>query len=217
MSIGEQTPLATRPVLCVQPNEEFHASLGRALSTHQLIFVPSALEAIRMLNKGAFDAYVIDYWLPDWGGVSLCRQIREADPHAPICFFTAADSPEQKKRALRAGAKAFFSAPGDAIALAAKLRTWLQYVDLSALRAKIDEEAAVQQELERRASLALARSDHARGLAEEALQRAAQVRARKAFLASGGTLAMFERWWPQTFGSVVANYRASSGISSPSI
>jgi CheY-like chemotaxis protein len=207
----QQTPLAMRRVLCVQPNEGFHAALRVALSKHRLVFVPNAVEALRLLNANSFDAYVLDYWLPDWSGASLCRQIRQTDPHAPVCFFTAAHSPEQKKRAIRAGAQAFFFAPNDAGTLAVKLRTWLQYVDLGALRAKLEEEAAVQHELERRAAVALARTEHARMLAQEALERAAQARARKAFIASGGTLATFERWWPQTFGSAVANHRATSG------
>jgi DNA-binding response OmpR family regulator len=209
--LSENTsPLAKRSVLCVQPNEDFHPALRLALSKYRLVMAPNALEAIRALNSGAFDAYVLDYWLPDWSGVSLCRQIRQTDPHAPICFFSSADSPEQKKRALRAGAQAFLSAPDGAAALTAKLRTWLEYADLSAMRAKIDEEEAVQQELQRRAAVAVSQSDHARQRARDAIERAAQIRARKAFIEKGGTQATFERWWPQTIASALANHQAST-------
>ena len=219
MLIDEQTPLARRSVLCVQPNEAYHAALRQALSNFRMVIVPSALEAIRAMNGGSFDSYVLDYWLPDWGGVNLCRQIRQSDPHAPIVFFTRAESAEQKRRAMRAGAQAYFAAPGSAGALHLKLCNLMQYADLSAMRAKLEEELAVQSELERRASLAITQTEHARERAAHALERAAQARARKAFVDAGGTLAMFDRWWAQAFCSAVANYRAaeqqSSGGSSP--
>jgi DNA-binding response OmpR family regulator len=209
MLIHDATPLVKRSVLCVQPNEDYHPALQLALSKFRMLIVPNALEAIRAVNGGSFDSYVLDYWLPDWGGVSLCRQIRQSDPHAPVVFFTAADSPEQKRRAMRAGAQGYIFAPDGAVALGNKLRTLLQHGDLRAMRAKLEEEQAVQAELERRAALAIEQTAHAQERAAEALQRIAQARARKAFLEAGGTLATFDRWWPQTFGSAVANHRAS--------
>lgn len=208
MLIDEQTPLARRSVLCVQPNEDYHAALERALSKFRMVIVPSALEAIRAMNAGSFDAYVLDYWLPDWGGVSLCRQILQSDPHAPVVFFTAADTPEQKTRAMRAGAQAYLPASDGVTALALKLRSLLQHVDMRAMRAKLEEEQAVQAELERRVALAITHTEHARERAAQALERAVQVRARRAFIEAGGTLATFDRWWPQTFGSALANHRA---------
>src|SRR5688572_2628423 len=92
-----------RSVLCVQPNAERHAQLQSALAKHRLVMTTCALDAVRQHNAHAFDAYVLDYWLPDWNGVALCRQIRRSEPHAPILFFTAADQDEQVKRAMRAG------------------------------------------------------------------------------------------------------------------
>ena len=211
MLMEEQSPLGRRSVLCVQPNADHQAALRLALARFELRLVPNALEAIRALNAGAFDAYVLDYWLPDWGGVSLCRQIRHGDPHAPVVFFTAADGAEQKKRALRAGAQAYLRAPDGASAVAAKLSTLLQYADMRAMRAKLDEEQAIRDELTRCAGLLETRARPARGHAAEAVERAVLARARKAFIEAGGTLAMFQRWWPQTFASALANDRAMRG------
>jgi CheY-like chemotaxis protein len=211
MLIDEQAPLAKRSILCVQPNEEYHPALRLALSRFRTVFAPNALEAIRVMNSEFFDAYVLDYWLPDWGGASLCRQIRMSDPHTPILFFTAAHSPEQKRRAMRAGAQGYVLAPDDASTLGSRLRSLMQYADLRAMRAKLEEEQAVQVELERRAALAVSLTQHARERAAQALERAACARARKAFVEAGGTLATFQRWWPQTFGSAVANHRVTHG------
>ena len=210
MRINDQTPLAKRSVLCVQPKEDFHPSIELALSKYRVVIVHNAMDAIRAMNDGHFDAYVLDYWLPDWNGPALCREIRQQDPHVPICFFTGAEGQDLKKRALRAGAQGFLSAPDEAWVLAEKLRNWLQYADLAALRAKIDEEHAIQHELERRATVAIAASEHARERAREAMERVVQLRARKAFIDAGGTLATFQRWWPQIRASAVANRPAEA-------
>jgi DNA-binding response OmpR family regulator len=206
----EQTPFAKRSVLCVQPAEDYHPALRLALSKHRIVIVPNALETMRAVNAGAFDAYVLDYWLPDWSGASLCRQMRLTDPHAPILFFTGADAPEQKKRALKAGADAYVLALDGASSLAAKLKNLLEQADLRAMRARIEEENAVHAELQRRAALAVSQTEHAKERAAVATERAAQARARKAFIESGGTLATFDRWWPLMLGSAVANHRVSS-------
>jgi CheY-like chemotaxis protein len=140
------------------------------------------------------------------------RQIRQSDPHAPICFFTSAASPEHKKRALRAGAQAYWSELDDASALGSKLRKLLEHADICALRAKPQLERAVRDVVERRAPAVARLSGHARECAARTLERAAQVRAREAFIEAGGTLATFDRWWAHAFGSMVANYLAGTGV-----
>jgi DNA-binding response OmpR family regulator len=209
MPLDEQTPVGKRSVLCVQPNADYHPALRLALSKYRTVLTLSALDAIRAFNAASFDAYVLDYWLPDWTGAGLCREIRKSDPHAPICFFTQAESSEQNKRGLRAGAQAYVSAPEGATALAAKLRTLLGDVDVRALQAKRELEQVVREEVERRAVLALDATEHARERVAKALERAAYTRGRTVFVDAGGTIATFERWWPQVFGSVLANHGAS--------
>jgi DNA-binding response OmpR family regulator len=74
--------LPERSVLCAQPaigNQQF---LLQALQGYRLVIVGNALDATRCHNHSVFDAYVLDYWLPDWSGTALCRDIRKNDPHA---------------------------------------------------------------------------------------------------------------------------------------
>jgi DNA-binding response OmpR family regulator len=172
------------------------------------VIVPSAFEALRAHNAGHFDAYVLDYWLPDWSGVGLCRQIRESEPNVPIVFFTAADRDEQKRRGLRAGANVFLHVTDGAAMLASRMRTLLQVSDTRSLQARVEEERVIQEELSRRAAVAMSASEHARERAALALERMTKVRASKAFVEAGGCLAMFERWWGQMYAGVGANTRA---------
>src|SRR5687767_5293988 len=91
---------AKRRILCVQPVREHHRPLQHYLAPHQLQIVQTGLDAVRAYNAGAFDAYILDYWLPDWSGLSLCRQVRKDDPHAPVVFFSSAEGEDQRKRAM---------------------------------------------------------------------------------------------------------------------
>lgn len=198
---------AKRRILCVSPVREHHPSLNLCLAEYRLHIVQTGLDAVRTYNAGAFDAYVLDYWLPDWSGLSLCRQIRKDDPFAPVAFFSSAEGLDQRKRAMRAGADAYLLASAGAQPLALEIGTLLRFADVRGLRARIEEELAIQDELRRRAALATERTEHAKALAAQALERAARARAQKAFMDSGGTLGNFGRWWPQVFTSVSANHR----------
>ncbi|HYH41774.1 MAG TPA: response regulator [Burkholderiales bacterium] len=200
-----------RRILCVQPVREHHRPLQLALADHHLEIAHTGLDAVRAHNLAPFDAYVLDYWLPDWSGLSLCRQVRKDDLHAPVLFFSSAEGEDQRKRAMRAGADAYLHASAGADALATELRKVSACADVRSLRAKLEAERAVQEELERRAALVIEHSELARTRAGEALERAAKARAKKAFMEAGGTLGHFSRWWPQVFSSVAAGKLVSGG------
>jgi len=201
----EHTNLSERSILVADDDEESQELLTEILADHRLVFARNAFEAIRNINAQAFDGYVLDYWLPDWSGVGVCREIRKVDPHAPIVFCTAAARPQDKTRALRAGATAYLVKPYDPQVLRSKLRAFLTLSDLDSLRAKIEEERAVQSELERRLAAVNSSVDAARQLATSSLERTARNKAFKAFVEARGTRAHFDRWWPQVFQSARAN------------
>ena len=71
----------------------------------------TAAEALSMAQAEAFDLYLLEAWLPNVDGFELCRQLRTADPHTPIVFFSAAAYEADKKRAIQAGATAYVNKP----------------------------------------------------------------------------------------------------------
>ena len=89
--------------------------------------------------------------------------------------------------------------------LRARLRTFLTLSEMESLRAKVEEERAVQNELERRASDVRLRAEAAKELFASSVERTARAKAYKAFIEARGTRAHFEKWWPQVFQSVRAN------------
>ena len=200
--------IGVRSILCVEDDAESRSVLANVLSDHKLVFASNAFEALRHVNAGSHHGYVLDYWLPDWSGPALCREIRKVDPHGPVVFCTAAARDSDRNRALRAGANAYLTKPIDPDALRAKLRAFLTLAEVESLRAKVDEEHAVQEELQRRLGNVIGQVNYARELVATSIERTARTRAYKAFIEARGTRAHFESWWPQVYSSVRASREA---------
>ena len=193
--------IGRRSILCVDDDPETYALLTHVLSDHEIVFAPNAFEALRNVNSRGFHGYLLDYWLPDWSGPSLCREIRKIDPHGPIVFCTTAARDNDRARAMRAGANAYLCKPIDADLLRSKLRTFLTLSEIESMQAKIEEQRAVQEELQRRLSNVRAHMETAQALMDASIERTARARAYKAFIDARGTRAHFEGWWPQVFES----------------
>ena len=200
----KQSPLSGRSLLCAYPDPALQRFLRSTFDSLNLVFASSGREALTSLNKAVFDGYVLDYWLPDWSGVSLCRDIRKSDPHVPICFYSRARSDDAHKRALRAGADLFLTIPTEPQTLRSRVETLLLSRDTNTARAQAEEHRAIQTELQRRAEQAKELAAHAKESAQRAIERSARAQAMRAFIAAGGTRANFERMWPQVY-SVASN------------
>ena len=186
-------------ILCVQPGQDSWETLGAVLHEHDCVFAKNAYEALREFHRRSFDAYLLEFWLPDWAGPALCREIRGVDPNSSILFCATPIGEEYEKKALRAGADAYLSKPLDPEVLTTKVRELLTESHSLSLRAKRQAELAASEALERRATQAAL---------NQSLERVARSRAYKAFIESGGTRANFDRWWPQLFSSVQATIAA---------
>jgi len=196
--------VSRRSILCIEKDVAARAVLSHALREYEVVFTSDAFETIRSMNGRAFDAYIIDFWLPDWSGPQLCRAIRDTDPHCPVIFCTAAEADLSRQRAMRAGASVYLCKPVNAELLQSKLSALVARVDSMSLRAKAHMEDAVAAELTRWGPR-LSADSRSNEVTAQALQRTARARAQKAFIAAGGTRAHFERWWPHVFGSARAN------------
>jgi DNA-binding response OmpR family regulator len=192
-------------ILCVDDDAETRELFADVLNEHELVFAQNAFEALRSANNRPFHACVLDYWLPDWSGPSLCRELRKIDPHAPIIFCTAAARDSDRARGMRAGASTYLTKPVDPEALRSKLRVFLTLAQMESLQAKIEEERVTQEELERRLADVHAHVANANALLASSIERTARAKAYKAFIEAHGTRAHFESWWPTVFGSARAS------------
>jgi DNA-binding NtrC family response regulator len=199
---AEQQAMPPRSVLCVQPNSGNQQFLQPALADYRAVIVDKAFDAVRSIHSSVFDAYVVDYWLPDWNGAALCREIRKNDPHVPIICYTTADDRYQV-RTLRAGATVYMRPPVAAIAFRERLRILIQSADLNSVRARSEAERVIKDELRRQLPASNAGFASERGVA--AIEPRAKAKAEKVFIAAGGTRSCFERFWLQQFATVCAS------------
>jgi DNA-binding response OmpR family regulator len=202
---AKKNPLEGRSLLCAYPDPALQRFLQQTFESVGLVFASSGREALTRINSSVYDAFVLDYWLPDWSGVSLCREIRKTDPHVPICFYSNARSEDATKRALRAGADLFLSVPTEAHTLRGRVETLVTSREKNVARAQAEENRAIQDELHRRASQAIGVAERAKESAARAIERGARAKAMKAFIEAGGTRANFERLWPELYSSVFAS------------
>ena len=180
-------------VLCIGQDPATCEVMQHVLAGHDLVFASNANEALRRLNSRPFDLYVLEYWLPDWAGASLCRDIRKVDPHVPVCFCTTAARPGDRQRAERAGASAYVVKPVDQQLLEAELSMLMVSLAARNDSARQAARSTLRQELEKRFA-AVDDAMHFQQF-EAALKRTAHRAVRAAFLANRGTLAAFDAAW----------------------
>jgi DNA-binding response OmpR family regulator len=202
---GAMTATTTaKSILCVDADRETQQLLESLLRGYQTVFACDAYAALREINSRSFDAYVLEVWLPDLSGLQLCREIRKLDPHGAVVFCTAAVRIEDRNRAFRAGANAYLCKPIDPYRLQSEVRVLFELADIESLRARVEEQQAVQEELQRLTSESVKRAHLAKGAASRAMERTSRVKALRAFVDSGGSRANFDRWWGVLFPPLFA-------------
>lgn len=67
--------------------------------------------AMQLIDNQFFDAYLLDYALPDTTGVEICRDIRARAISSPVVMYTALDRQIDRDRAAAAGANAYVVKP----------------------------------------------------------------------------------------------------------
>ncbi len=63
------------------------------------------------LRTGAWDAVLLDWWLPGLDGLTVLRRLRQQDRATPVLFLTARDAVSDRVRGLDAGADDYLCKP----------------------------------------------------------------------------------------------------------
>ena len=102
-----------RRILCVEDDEDTCSMLDNLLrqENYEVKTANSVSEALQIAQSESFNLYILDSWFPKGAGLSLCRNIREFDPHTPIIFYSGAAFDSDREEALYAGAQAFVAKP----------------------------------------------------------------------------------------------------------
>ena len=207
---------ARRSILCVDDYEKDRELLRPVLGSFDVTFTRNADEALRAFNAGAFDAYVLEYWLTDWTGHALCRELRKSDPNAPVIFYTRAAAEPYRGKVMRAGATAFLEKSEiEPAVLVGYLDNLLRTADMANLAARVAMERAMADEIERRMADAPAAMTREKLLTNSALARSLREKMMRTFFERQGTKAYFDRTWPHLLASARAEALTVDGEASP--
>ena len=86
----------------------------------------SGQEALSRIREGGLDLVVLDWTLPDFSGVEVCRRMRSGGITTPVLMLTARDAVNERVEALDAGADDYLTKPFSIEELLARVRARLR-------------------------------------------------------------------------------------------
>ena len=83
-------------------------------------------EALLLLRQQRFDLVVLDWNLPDFNGIEICRRLRSSGDKIPVLMLTAHHDLEDRVQALDLGADDYITKPFELPELHARVRAQLR-------------------------------------------------------------------------------------------
>lgn len=68
-------------------------------------------EGFSLYKQNKFDLILLDWMLPKWTGIEVCKKIREENQQIPIIFLTAKDTVQETIEGLKVGANDYIKKP----------------------------------------------------------------------------------------------------------
>ncbi|MEX0588115.1 MAG: response regulator transcription factor [Cyanobium sp.] len=83
-------------------------------------------QALGLIRAGSWDLLLLDWSLPDFSGVEICRRLRASNDNTPVLMLTARDDVRERVEALDAGADDYLTKPFSIEELLARVRARLR-------------------------------------------------------------------------------------------
>ena len=115
-------------LLVIEDDEEIADFICRGLREEGFL-VEVAVEGLsgwHALQTAAWDAAVLDWWLPGLDGLTLLQRFRQVNQTTPVLFLTARDAVEQRVQGLNAGADDYLCKPFAFTELVARVHALLR-------------------------------------------------------------------------------------------
>jgi DNA-binding response OmpR family regulator len=114
-------------ILMIEDDESLSSMLGEYLGEAGFEFETraEALAGIELLERGGFDALILDVMLPDLDGFEVCRRVR-ASSDIPVLMLTARGEDTDRIVGLELGADDYLPKPFNPRELLARLRAILR-------------------------------------------------------------------------------------------
>ena len=120
--------MGTARVLIVDDDPKLRQFLRQelALEGYGCEEAASGQEALLAIRSGSWDLLLLDWTLPDFSGVEICRRIRSTHNATPVLMLTARDDVKERVEALDAGADDYLTKPFSIEELLARVRARLR-------------------------------------------------------------------------------------------
>ncbi len=148
------------PKVLVVDDEPANLELAEALINaegYQIVTASDGEAGVEMVRDQKPDIVMMDIVMPKMNGIEACRKIK-TNPLSyatPVVMVTALNSPEEKLKAIKAGADDFISKPFDRMELSARLRSLLR---LKAIHDRLETSLVSLKEMQRAREELLARA-----------------------------------------------------------
>ena len=131
---------ATRRVLLVEDDAHIADLLTLHLRDEGLEVMHCARgdDGLRQLERGGWDALVLDIMLPGVDGLEICRRARAMARYTPIIIISARSSEVQRILGLEIGADDYLAKPFSVLELVARVKALLRRVDALAQNARLE-------------------------------------------------------------------------------
>lgn len=189
---------SVKHILCVEDHEDTCSMLRVLLSGYKVTTVGTCAEALQKANARLINLYLLDNWLPDGTGIELCNQIHKLDPNTPILFYSAAAYDNDRKAAIKAGAKDYLVKPVDITKLADTISMLILQSEMQSLEAKVAELEAIHDHIHERHEMIAGKLDRAKRII-------LKHKALMAFINAGGNRANFARMWPEILKTEISD------------
>jgi two-component system response regulator MprA len=120
--------MSARPILIVDDDPEMRAFLTSELAVEGYACEEAACgqQALGRIRSQGWDLVLLDWNLPDFSGVEVCRRMRKGGISTPVLMLTARDEVQQRVEALDSGADDYLIKPFSIEELLARVRARLR-------------------------------------------------------------------------------------------
>ncbi len=128
-------------ILLIEDDEKIVNFLKKGLEeeSYQVDFSLNGDEGFYLASVNTYDLILLDIMLPIKDGMTVCKNLREANIQTPIIMLTAKDTIEDKIKGLDIGANDYLAKPFSFSELLARIRVQLRSKNMQQSELKIDD------------------------------------------------------------------------------
>lgn len=115
-------------ILIIEDDERIANNLKKLLETagFQTTVASNGEEGIFQALEETYDVIVLDWMLPDYDGIEVCRKIRKKKNTTPVIMLTAKSQLENKIEGLNVGADDYLTKPFEGRELLARIKALIR-------------------------------------------------------------------------------------------